>query len=269
MEAGYDVLECGLPAVITVTAGANEPRYPSLGIMQAKQKPLERLSLTDLGLSEAAVAATQMVVEVTEAPAVAGGEIDCGERRRHRPDRRSPRRGQGDLIVTTIWVFAPVTSEGAHPAAFELLTKARSLGDQVAAVALGPGAEAAAADLGAHGAASVYVSDDPVFAEHPGRPAAHVLTDLVAQHHPSLILFPATYDARDVAGRLQAHTGSTLMSNATDVLGSDRVRTEIFGGAVVVDVELAGPEPRLVLVRPRSLPRPSRPVAPPRWSAST
>ncbi|MGZ8578315.1 MAG: electron transfer flavoprotein subunit alpha/FixB family protein [Actinomycetota bacterium] len=156
--------------------------------------------------------------------------------------------------MTTVWVYAPVTSEGAHPGAFELLTKARSLGDQVAAVALGPGARGAAGDLGAHGAAIVYASDDPVFAEHPGRPAARVLSDLVSQHHPSLILFPATYDARDVAGRLQAHTGSTLMSNATDVLGPDRVRTEIFGGAKIVDVRLEGAEPRLVLVRPRSLP---------------
>jgi electron transfer flavoprotein beta subunit len=76
VEAGYDVLECGLPAVITVTAGANEPRYPSLkGIMQAKQKPLERLSVADLGLSESDVAATQTVVEVTDAPVVAGGEV--------------------------------------------------------------------------------------------------------------------------------------------------------------------------------------------------
>ncbi len=156
--------------------------------------------------------------------------------------------------MATIWVFAPVTVAGPHPAALELLTKARSLGDAVAAVALGPGAEAAAAELGAHGAATVYVSDDPVFAEHPGRPAAHVLAGLIEEHHPGTILFPATYDARDVAGRLQARTGSTLMSNATDVLGADRIRTEIFGGAKIVDVRLEGPEPRLVLVRPRSLP---------------
>src|SRR6266542_1560854 len=28
-EMGYDVVECALPAVVTVTAGANEPRYPT------------------------------------------------------------------------------------------------------------------------------------------------------------------------------------------------------------------------------------------------
>ena len=153
-----------------------------------------------------------------------------------------------------VWVYAPVTSEGPHATALELLTKARSLGNEIAAVALGPGAEAAAAELGAHGAATVYASDDPVFAEHPGRPAAHALSGPIDRHHPALVLFPTTYDARDVAGRVQARTGSTLMSNATDVLAADRARTEIFGGAKIVDVLLQGPEPRLVLVRPRSFP---------------
>ena len=152
------------------------------------------------------------------------------------------------------WIYAPVTTDGAHPGALELLTKARGLGGDVEAVALGPGASSAASELGAHGAATVYASDDPVFADRPGRPAAHTLKALIDQHHPSLVVFPATYEARDVAGRLQALTGSTLMANATDVTGPDRARTEIFGGTKIVDVELAGPEPKLVLVRPRSFP---------------
>jgi electron transfer flavoprotein alpha subunit len=155
--------------------------------------------------------------------------------------------------VAAIWVYAPVSAEGPHPSALELLTKARALGDDVAAVALGPGATGAAPDLGAHGAARVYASDDQVFAEHPGRPAAHVLSALIEEHRPSLVLFPGTYDARDVAGRVQARTGSTLMSNATDVTAVDAARTEIFGGTKIVDVTLEGPEPRLVLVRPRAL----------------
>jgi electron transfer flavoprotein alpha subunit len=155
--------------------------------------------------------------------------------------------------VATVWVYAQVSPEGVHPSALELLTKARSLGDRVEAVALGPGATAGAELLGAHGAARVFATDDEVFADHPGRPAAHVLAALVEEHHPAIVLFATTYDARDVAGRLQARTGSTLMSNATDVPAIDRATTEIFGGTKIVDVALEGPEPKIVLVRPRSI----------------
>jgi len=50
-EFGYDVIEAPLPAVIAVSDAINEPRYPSLkGIMGAKSKPQETVSLADLGL---------------------------------------------------------------------------------------------------------------------------------------------------------------------------------------------------------------------------
>jgi electron transfer flavoprotein alpha subunit len=156
--------------------------------------------------------------------------------------------------VATVWVFADVGSDGPAPAALELLTKAREIGDTVEAVALGPGASDATAALGEHGATTVYASDDEVFADGLGVPAAHALTSLVREHTPDLVLFAVSYDSRDVAGRVQAATGSALMSNATDVLGIDRARTEILGGTKIVDVELSGPAPHLVLVRPKSFP---------------
>ena len=50
-EFGYDVIAAPLPAVIAVSDAINEPRYPSLkGIMGAKSKPQEILSLADLGV---------------------------------------------------------------------------------------------------------------------------------------------------------------------------------------------------------------------------
>jgi electron transfer flavoprotein beta subunit len=75
-ESGYDVVECPLPAVVTVTAGVAEPRYPTLkGIMQAKQKPLERLSVSDLGLSAEDVKATQEVMGIEPVPEKEAGEV--------------------------------------------------------------------------------------------------------------------------------------------------------------------------------------------------
>ena len=53
-EFGYDVIEAALPAVVAVSDAINEPRYPSLkGIMGAKKKPFDTLSLDDLGVDTA------------------------------------------------------------------------------------------------------------------------------------------------------------------------------------------------------------------------
>ena len=55
-EFGYDVIQAPLPAVVAVSDAINEPRYPSLkGIMGAKKKPQETLSLAELGVEEESV----------------------------------------------------------------------------------------------------------------------------------------------------------------------------------------------------------------------
>lgn len=75
-DTGYDVVRCPLPAVVALTAGATEPRYPSLkGIMAAKSKPLERLTAADLGLAGSDLEPSQRVVDVRDAPEKPGGEI--------------------------------------------------------------------------------------------------------------------------------------------------------------------------------------------------
>ncbi|MDR1840780.1 MAG: electron transfer flavoprotein subunit beta/FixA family protein [Holophagales bacterium] len=52
-DSGLEVIEGGLPAVITAQRGLNEPRYANLkGIMAAKKKPIEEI---DCALSEAAI----------------------------------------------------------------------------------------------------------------------------------------------------------------------------------------------------------------------
>jgi electron transfer flavoprotein alpha subunit len=153
--------------------------------------------------------------------------------------------------MTTIWVYAEVFDGKVMPPALEILTKARTLEEEVAAVALGPGAQDAAATLGRYGAKTVYAGDDPVYADYIAQPNAHALHELIQEHSPKLVLFPMTYDSRDVAARLSAKANGTLVANVTDVLSSDIVQVPIFGGTLLVDVRLEG-SPRLVLVRPKS-----------------
>jgi electron transfer flavoprotein beta subunit len=76
-EDGYDEVECPLPAVISVTAGVVEPRYPSFkGIMAAKSKPIDTVTAADLGVTPTGWAgAGQKVVTVAQAEARKAGEI--------------------------------------------------------------------------------------------------------------------------------------------------------------------------------------------------
>ena len=73
---GYHMVECPTPCLISVTAGVNEPRYASFkGIMAAKKKPLDTLSLSDLGLSGDDVAIKQKVAGTTPAEERKAGEV--------------------------------------------------------------------------------------------------------------------------------------------------------------------------------------------------
>jgi electron transfer flavoprotein beta subunit len=76
-DDGYHEVEASLPAVISVVEKINEPRYPSFkGIMAAKKKPVQTLSLADAGLDPAAVglggSATEVVDHAQRPPRQAG-----------------------------------------------------------------------------------------------------------------------------------------------------------------------------------------------------
>jgi electron transfer flavoprotein beta subunit len=73
---GYHVVECPLPALVTVTAGVNEPRYASFkGIMAAKKKPVEQLGVSDLGLSESDIQVRQSITDIKSAEERKAGEL--------------------------------------------------------------------------------------------------------------------------------------------------------------------------------------------------
>jgi electron transfer flavoprotein beta subunit len=76
-ESGYEIITGSTPAVVSVWDTINEPRYPSFkGIMEAKKKPVQTLSLADLGIAPGEVGfagASTAVVEHAKRPARQGG----------------------------------------------------------------------------------------------------------------------------------------------------------------------------------------------------
>ena len=69
--------------MVSVTAGVVEPRYPSFkGIMAAKSKPVDNLTVADLGIDAGQVGAAgsrQEITDVSEAEARAAGEVVVDE----------------------------------------------------------------------------------------------------------------------------------------------------------------------------------------------
>lgn len=77
-EGDEEVIDVSLPALFTAQQGLNEPRYPSLqGIMKAKKKPLQQLTLEDLGM--AAPEAKTKQVELSLPPERKAGLVLNGE----------------------------------------------------------------------------------------------------------------------------------------------------------------------------------------------
>jgi electron transfer flavoprotein beta subunit len=66
-DDGYSVVTGSLPAVVSVVEKINEPRYPSFkGIMAAKKKPVQTMSLADVGAGAAAVGLTGSATSVAD-----------------------------------------------------------------------------------------------------------------------------------------------------------------------------------------------------------
>ena len=78
-DDGHQVVEARSPAVVSVVEKINEPRYPSFkGIMAAKKKPLETLTLADLNVDPTAVGhagALSRVDSFEAAPQRQGGTV--------------------------------------------------------------------------------------------------------------------------------------------------------------------------------------------------
>ena len=78
-EDGYFEVESTLPAVISVVEKTNEPRYPSFkGIMAAKKKPVQTMSMADAGIDPSLVGldgASTEVVDHTQRPPRQAGTV--------------------------------------------------------------------------------------------------------------------------------------------------------------------------------------------------
>ena len=262
-------IEADLPAVVSVTDQSGEARYPSMkGILAAKKKPVEALTLADLGVDPASVGldAAWTQVQRHRAAAAEGGGPDRHRLRRggcRRPWSSSwPPASTSDLLVIFLdskethaclrfWSSPTWSTARSTKPTLELLTLARRLGDPVAVV-FGDGAEAAAETLGRYGATRVVAVTDPAVDDYLVAPKAEALQQVASGADLAAILISSTPEGKEIAGRLAVKLGSGLITDATDISSDGSTTQSVFAGNWTVTATVTQGVP-VITVKPNAV----------------
>ena len=154
--------------------------------------------------------------------------------------------------ISNIWVFAQVANGAPTSGSLELITKARSLGTVSVWVA-GDGTSVAGT-LGEFGASKIFAVD---YGQNmAGVAVAGAMKAAIdGGDSPDLVMFPQSYEGRDVMARLSVKIGRTVITNNVDIVAegdSVLVTTPIFGGNTLVTTTFTGGAPYLASFRPKS-----------------
>lgn len=156
-----------------------------------------------------------------------------------------------------IWVFAEQRGGRLDRTALELLGKAQELkkntGEEVTAVLLGSGVEALADTLAHHGADRVILARSENLKAYSARPYQKVLTAMCEKYKPSIFVFGATAQGRDLAPRVMCSLGTGLTADAVDLSfdeeGAFVQTTPAFGGSLLAHIAIPELRPQMVTVR--------------------
>jgi electron transfer flavoprotein alpha subunit len=132
-----------------------------------------------------------------------------------------------------------------------VLSKAASLGGDVAGVVVGSGLDGLAAQAAAHGAATVYVADDPRLEAPLPQPRVDAIAQLVGEKGIENVLLAQSILASDIASGLAARLEAGLNWQLTDIVKADGGlvgKQTALGDSVVVDVAWRS-TPRIGLFR--------------------
>ena len=158
------------------------------------------------------------------------------------------------MALSSIWVVVESANGAPTTTALELLSAARKLASSVSAWTWREDAAALAPLVGEYGASTLYDvgATEGVLV---GVPVAAAIAALIASAGaPDAILIPASYDGRDIAGRLSARLDRPVLTNVTGLSDEGGLTTDhpIFGGTQTVKARFNGDGPGIVVVRAKS-----------------
>jgi electron transfer flavoprotein alpha subunit len=169
-----------------------------------------------------------------------------------------------------LWVYIETDEGKAKNVGYELLTPGRAmadkLGQKLVAVVLGKGVADVAKTAIAYGADQVIVVEGDEYATYNTDAATYAIVELIRKYQPSIVLYGATNNGRDVGPRVACslHTGLTADCTGLDIdddglLASTR---PTFGGNLMATIACPDHRPQMSTVRPgvfkKSVPDESR-----------
>jgi electron transfer flavoprotein alpha subunit len=155
----------------------------------------------------------------------------------------------------TVLVIAEQVDGVFRKVTFEAITAARTLDSEVHALVLGNGIEAAAAELGAYGAAKILVAEDGALNDYTVDAYTNVAADVIGQINPAAVIVGATTQGKELAARLSARLDAPMASDCTAVnMEGDQVVAirPMYGGKILAEVALVG-TPAVVSLRPNTV----------------
>ncbi len=166
-----------------------------------------------------------------------------------------------------VCVFAEVQDGRVAEVSLELLSKAAELaaelGGRVGAFLIGDSVEPLAQTLFEHGCDEVHLAERPALAHYATLPYAEVLTQMIGQTGPAVVLFGATTTGRDLAPRVASALQVGLTADCTDLqIGSHRDLARgktyekllyqirpAFGGNIIATIVNPETRPQMATVR--------------------
>ena len=173
-----------------------------------------------------------------------------------------------------IWAECESREEGLAPkkVVYELVTRGRALadglGEELVAVVLGNERLSDLESLSQHGADRIICAHHALLDRYTTDGFAHVLAGVIAKEQPSIFLFGATPNGRDLAPRIAARLKLGLTADCTSLeIDENRQLLQTrpaFGGNIMASIITPYSRPQMATVRPNvfraELADPERPV---------
>jgi len=159
-----------------------------------------------------------------------------------------------------VWVFGETHEGKLANVAMELISEGRKLADQLGeelcAVLIGKNVEGLAKDCYAYGADKVYLIEGDVFEKYQTETFTKAYTNLINEYKPSICIFGASTQGRDLAPRIAVRVGTGLTADCTELAIDPETKLLMqtrpaFGGNIMATILCPNHRPQMATVRPK------------------